>query len=185
MPRRPRSTAVRDAWRPWALRVLGSLLLLALFWVSPLWTPVQRLEHDFWSSLTAPPPPHAGVLVVGIDEPSLAALGLTPPLPRRLHAQLVDALSAAGAAGLGVDLLFSAAQTTNDDAALKHALQARMPVVLAAMSKGQAAEVLVEGPLWLATDWTSSGAGSRTSGSGQRTTGADEHVAAFRAAWLG
>ena len=131
MPRRPRSTAVRDAWRPWALRVLGSLLLLALFWVSPLWTPVQRLEHDFWSSLTAPPPPHAGVLVVGIDEPSLVALGLTPPLPRRLHAQLVDALSAAGAAGLGVDLLFSAAQTTNDDAALEHALQARMPVVLA------------------------------------------------------
>ena len=67
----------------------------------------------------------------GIDEPSLAALKLAPPLPRRLHAQLVDALSEAGAAGLGVDLLLSAGQTAEDDAALARALQGRLPVVLA------------------------------------------------------
>ncbi len=127
----PGTVLVADAWRPWALRVLGSLLLLALLWLSPLWAPWSRLEHDLLSSLTAPAAPAAGVLVVGIDEPSLAGLALAPPLPRRLHAQLIDALSAAGAAGLAVDLLFSAAQTVQDDTALERALQGRMPVVLA------------------------------------------------------
>ncbi len=120
-----------DAWRPWALRVLSSLLLLALVWLSPLWTPLLRLEYDLLSSVSAPIRPDAGVVVVGIDEPSLAALGLAPPLPRRLHAQLINALAAAGAAGLGVDLLLSAAQPGPDDAALARALQGPLPVVLA------------------------------------------------------
>ena len=74
----------------------------------------------------------SSVLVVGLDEPSLAALNLTPPLPRRLHAQLVQALSAAGALALGIDMLFAAPQSPADDAALAAALQGRMPVVLAA-----------------------------------------------------
>lgn len=108
-----------------------SLLLLTVLWLSPLWTPLLRVEHDLLSSLTAPVRPDAGVLVVGIDEPSLSLLGLAPPLPRRLHAQLIDALSAGGAAALGVDLLFSASQSADDDAALARALQGRLPVALA------------------------------------------------------
>ncbi len=122
---------VPDAWRPWALRVVGSLLLLAVLWLSPLWAPLSRLEHDLLSSLSAPARPDVGVLVVGIDEPSLATLGLAPPLPRRLHAQLIEAVSTAGVAALGIDLLFSAPQSAEDDAALERAVQGRMPVVLA------------------------------------------------------
>ena len=53
---------------------------------------LQRLEYDLLASLTAPVRPDVGVLVVGLDEPSLAALNMSPPLPRRLHAQLVDAV---------------------------------------------------------------------------------------------
>ncbi|MEN9397582.1 MAG: hypothetical protein RLZ81_2112 [Pseudomonadota bacterium] len=126
-----RSRIAPDTWRPWALRVLGSVLLLAVLAVSPLRTPMLRLEHDLLSSLSAPVRPDAGVMVVGIDEPSLSELGLAPPLPRRLHAQLIDALSAAGAAALGVDLLFSAAQSVEDDTALERALRGPLPVVLA------------------------------------------------------
>lgn len=48
-----------DAWRPWALRLLGSLLLLAGLWASPLWLPLQRLEQDLLASLTAPRHPGA------------------------------------------------------------------------------------------------------------------------------
>lgn len=129
-----------DAWRPWALRLLGSLLLLAGLWLSPLWLPLQRLEHDLLASLTAPRHPGAGVVVVGIDEPSLAALGLAPPLPRRLHAQLIGALAQAGAAALGIDLLFGAAQSPEDDAALARALRGGLPVVLAS------ADVAVRSP---------------------------------------
>lgn len=122
---------VKDPWRAWALRVLFALGLLGLLHALPVWTPLQRLEYDLLSSLTAPVRPDARVLVVGLDEPSLAALNQAPPLPRRLHAQLVDAVAAAGAAALGIDMLFGAPQSPADDAALARALQGRMPVVLA------------------------------------------------------
>ncbi|WP_198673194.1 adenylate/guanylate cyclase domain-containing protein [Simplicispira lacusdiani] len=132
--------SLADAWRPWALRVLGGLLLLAALWLMPPWVPLQRLEYDLVASLVAPPRPEAGVLVVGIDEPSLAELGQAPPLPRRLHARLIEALTDAGAAALGVDLLLGAAQSPEDDAALARALQGPLPVVLAS------ADVVVRGP---------------------------------------
>lgn len=133
-----------DAGRQWALRLLVPLALLALLHLLPVWQPLQRLEYDLFSSMTAPVRPDAGVVVVGIDEPSLAALKTAPPLPRRLHAQLIDALAASGAAGLGIDILFSTPQSPEDDAALARALQGRMPVVLAsaevAVHSGQVAQ---------------------------------------------
>ena len=132
--------SLTDAWRPWTLRVLCSGLLLFALWLTPPWIPLQRLEHDLVASVTAPPPPQVGVLVVGIDEPSLAELGLAPPLPRRLHARLAEVLADAGAAALGVDLLLSAAQSAEDDALLAQALQRAMPVVLAS------ADVVVRSP---------------------------------------
>ncbi|MES2611529.1 MAG: adenylate/guanylate cyclase domain-containing protein [Pseudomonadota bacterium] len=134
----------RDAVRQWALRLLVPLVLLAMLRALAVWQPLQRLEYDLFSSLTAPVRPDAGVVVVGIDEPSLAALQVAPPLPRRLHAQLVEALSASGAAALGMDLLLSTPQSPEDDAALARALQGRMPVVLAsadvAVQSGQVAQ---------------------------------------------
>jgi len=117
--------------RAWVQRVLISVGLLAVVSLLPVWTPLLRLEHDLLSRLTAPVRPEAGVVVVGLDEPSLAALNETPPLPRRLHARLVDALADAGVATLGIDMLFAAPQTPEDDAALARALQGPMPVVLA------------------------------------------------------
>ncbi len=125
------ATAEHDSANILARRVLLTLALLALLHVLPVWTPLLRLEYDLLSSLTAPARPDAGVVVVGLDEPSLAALNQTPPLPRRLHAQLVEALTAAGTAALGIDMLFGAPQTPEDDAALARALQGPMPVVLA------------------------------------------------------
>ena len=126
-----RSRVVKNAEHAWVARALVALVLLALLHLLPVWAPLQRLEYDLLSSLTAPVPPDAGVLVVGLDEPSLAALNLQPPLPRHFHAQLVDALAASGAAALGIDMLFASPQTPADDAALARALQGRLPVVLA------------------------------------------------------
>lgn len=126
-----RAPVGKDLWQSWALRSLLALGLLAVLHALPVWTPLQRLEYDLLSSLTAPVRPDARVLVVGLDEPSLAALNLNPPLPRRLHAQLAEAVGAAGATALGIDMLFGAPQTPADDAALARAVQGRMPVVLA------------------------------------------------------
>jgi adenylate cyclase len=126
-----RASVANDAWRAWTLRLLLALGLLAVLHATPMWLPLQRLEYDLLNSLTAPVHPDAQVLVVGLDEPSLAELNLTPPLPRHLHARLVDALAAAGAAALGIDMLFGAPQSPADDGALARALQGGMPVVLA------------------------------------------------------
>ena len=41
-----RAPVTQDAWRPWALRVLLALGLLALLPALPVWTQLQRLEHD-------------------------------------------------------------------------------------------------------------------------------------------
>ncbi len=133
-----RVSVVEDTWRVWALRWVLALGMLAALHAMPVWLPLQRLEYDLLNSLTAPIPPDANVLVVGLDEPSLAALNHAPPLPRRLHGYVVDALAAAGTAALGIDMLFVAPQSPTDDEALAHALQGSMPVVLAS------AEVLVQ-----------------------------------------
>ncbi|RYF43428.1 MAG: adenylate/guanylate cyclase domain-containing protein [Comamonadaceae bacterium] len=125
------SGAQADAWRSLALRVLSCLGLLGVLQWMPLWETLQRAEFDLLTSLTAPPPPPAGVLVVGIDEPSLAQLGLSPPLPRQLHSDLLKAAADAGAAAVGIDILFSEARDAAGDAALGRALQGPLPVVLA------------------------------------------------------
>ena len=122
---------MKDAWRAWSLRLGLTVLLWALLQWLPAWDALQRLEYDTLASLTAPPPPATPVVVIGIDEPSLAALGLSPPLPRKLHAQVVDSVTGAGARAIAIDLLFSAAQDPDNDAALARALGGRLPVVLA------------------------------------------------------
>ena len=91
-------------------RIVLAFALLAVMATMPLYQRLALYEFDFLSSLTAPAPPDAGILVVGLDEASLAQLGVAPPLPRRLHAQLVRALTDAGAAALGVDMLFAEPQ---------------------------------------------------------------------------
>lgn len=133
-----------DSWQTWMRRVLLALGLLVLLQALPVWTPLLRLEFDLLNSLTAPVRPEAGVIVVGLDEPSLSALNETPPVPRRLHAQLIEAVAAAGASAVGIDMLFGAPQSPEDDAALARALQGPMPVVLAsaevAVQSSQVAE---------------------------------------------
>ena len=112
-------------------RIALAFTLVAVLAAMPLYQRLALYEFDFLTSLTAPAPPNAGVLVVGLDEASLAQLGVAPPLPRRLHAQLVRALAEAGAAALGVDMLFAEPQTAVDDDALRQALQGTLPIVLA------------------------------------------------------
>ena len=131
MERDQRARTGSESWQAWALRVGLVLVLLGLVQSLPFWPPLERLEYDVLGSVTAPVAPAARVVVVGLDEPSLAALNQSAPLPRRLHAQLVDSLTLAGAQALGIDMLFGAPQTPSDDAALSQALQGPLPVVLA------------------------------------------------------
>jgi CHASE2 domain-containing sensor protein/signal transduction histidine kinase len=71
------------------------------------------------------------VLIVAIDEPSLAALGRWP-WRRAVHAALIGQLSTQGVRAVGLNLLFTDADPAHpgDDARLAHALRANGAVVL-------------------------------------------------------
>lgn len=74
---------------------------------------------------TAPPP-----VLIGIDEDSLAQLGIWP-WPRQLHADLIERLNAAGAAAIGYNIAFIGADTQQpeDDQALVRAITASRKVI--------------------------------------------------------
>ncbi|MFN3881365.1 MAG: CHASE2 domain-containing protein [Nitrincola lacisaponensis] len=98
-------------------------------------------EYDVLSVLTAVPPPSQGVVIIGIDDPSFLELDLSPPLPRRLYAQLIEAVVEADAKSLGIDLLFSEPQRQDDDLRMEQALFAADKQGIAVVLAGARVEV--------------------------------------------
>jgi adenylate cyclase len=105
-------------------------LVVALSFAAP-WRLLEARSFDYLSTLSPPPLPADGPIVVAIDEPSFAELGLQWPWPRSVHARLVEALRQAGAKAIGVDIIFAEpSPIPGADAALAAAM--RPDVVLAA-----------------------------------------------------
>lgn len=107
------------------------LLLVALLTsYSGVLSRVDNLLYDLGQRLHSRPAP-ADVVIVAIDENSLSKLGRWP-WSRRLHAALVDRLSADGARVIGLDLVFAEPDTADQpaDAALEEAIQRAGNVVL-------------------------------------------------------
>lgn len=106
---------------------LGAALLLG-------WTDGRgRLESaaiDHLAALNGRPAPD-DILIVAIDEPSLAALGRWP-WRRTVHAALIDRLGEAGVRGIGLDVILSEPDTEHprDDALLAEAMRGPVPVGL-------------------------------------------------------
>lgn len=82
------------------------------------------------SALSSPKPIDTRIVILGIDEASLKALGPWP-WPRSVMAQLVDTLSAGEPSAIGIDVLFSepSADPIGDEA-LAHAIERAGNVVL-------------------------------------------------------
>lgn len=120
--------------------VIAGLVLLVLIPVSQSapWKLMGARVYDYLSTLAAPARPADGPVIVAIDEPSLAQIGLQWPWPRDLHAQLVEALRGAGARAIGLDIIFAEATNQAADGAL--AAAAGPDTVLAAD------ETLIETP---------------------------------------
>src|SRR5262249_38793655 len=98
--------------------------------------PIELLDLkalDFRHVARGPLPPAGVVVVVGVDEPSLAEVGRWP-WPRAKLAALVDRLTADGAKVIGFDMIFDQPDLGLDVAALRAAV--------AAAPKRPAAEVL-------------------------------------------
>lgn len=70
------------------------------------------------------------IVIVAIDEPSMAEIGRQWPWPRSLHARLIQQLTKAGAKVIGLDILFSEPSEPAEDEALIHALRDSGNVVL-------------------------------------------------------
>jgi adenylate cyclase len=75
-----------------------------------------------------PPPPE--IVIVAIDEPSLAEISKQWPWPRSIHAHLIAQLKQAGARVIGFDILFTEHSHPDDDKALERAMQEVRNVVL-------------------------------------------------------
>jgi adenylate cyclase len=106
------------------------------------------------ATTTAPAGAAPEVVIVAIDEPSFADLGLQWPWPRSVHARLIESLRAAGARTIGVDLVFAEPSRPEEDAALAAVLGP--DVVLAAdetlIDTPEAAQLVRTEPLTLFTD---------------------------------
>jgi len=118
------SRALRQrVWFLAALLAAAALLyLLGVFWRTDL--------AIFDAALPTGPAP-ADVVIVAIDDPSIAQLGRWP-WPRAVHAALLDRLRAAGARAIALDILFTEpdANSPAGDAALAAALTRGPPAVL-------------------------------------------------------
>lgn len=109
----------RSAWpRRWLPAAIAVPLLA---WLGLL-EPIERRCTELWAAL-AGRPATGRVVVVGIDAEAQAALGRWP-WPRRVQAELVARLVAAGVARIGLDIDLGAPSEEAEDRALAAALEA-------------------------------------------------------------
>lgn len=103
----------------WAVLVAATVAIIG---ISILWPPV-RADNLFYDLVLRMNPPPAGqrVLVVAIDNRSLAELGRWP-WNREVHAELIDRLTEAKPAAIGYDVLFPEPQTPEADRKLADAV---------------------------------------------------------------
>lgn len=120
-----RAPAARARSRTRGIAVIATAMfaiLAAASFTSP-WRLFEARIFDYLSTLSPPQRPADGPIVVAIDEPSFAELGLQWPWPRDIHGRLIEALRAAGAKVIGLDIIFAEPSTIpGADAALAASL---------------------------------------------------------------
>jgi CHASE2 domain-containing sensor protein len=119
--------------RPWALLAVGVVAILAGLTVHQTGAldGLERASIDQRFAVRGHRPPRAGIVLVEVDQRSLAEIGQRPPIQRRMYAELLDRLAAARPRLIAVDVQFIGATTAADDSALIEAVQRHGPVVLA------------------------------------------------------
>lgn len=105
----------------------GLLVVLSLL---PFGQFLENQTLDLFYRLRPVAPPPADLLIVAIDEPSFQELRRPWPWPRRLHADLVNRLKAAGARLIIFDVLFADAGKAEDDKSLAKAFREAGNIIL-------------------------------------------------------
>ncbi|MBK8751273.1 MAG: CHASE2 domain-containing protein [Candidatus Competibacteraceae bacterium] len=110
-----------------AVVVFGLMLLIAnLSFFSFMELKGLDLLFTLRGTLSAP----ESIVIVAIDETSMAEIGKQWPWPRSLHAQLIRQLNQAGAKVIGFDILFSEPSGPDQDQVFARALHDAKNVVL-------------------------------------------------------
>jgi adenylate cyclase len=107
-------------------------VIAALVSLTAGWKQVELTLLDRMMVASAPNKSMFPITLVGIDEASFSELALRWPWPRKLHADLIDRLVAAGAAVIVLDITFSEPSDKEDDQRLADAIRRAGNVVLAA-----------------------------------------------------
>jgi len=110
----------------WMAGVGLLVLLLASGVLQRMDTALYDLNQRYWHYA-----PDDDIVIVAIDPKTLSSLGRWP-LPRALHAQLIDRLEAYGVRGIGMDVTMSAADIDHpeNDAALAQAMDRNGKVIM-------------------------------------------------------
>ena len=96
----------RRRLRRWATIAVATLVVLRLAAeVAPVMSRPDLALLDFWQSLRATRNPSPQVVIVGIDEKSIARFG-PPAWPRSQYVPLIERLVKAGAKVIGFDFTF-------------------------------------------------------------------------------
>jgi adenylate cyclase len=110
---------------------LLTILILAPLSFVNLGQALENLELDLAYRQRPPQPPPPELLIVGIDEASFQEFRRQWPWPRRLHAELIRRLAAAGAALIVFDVVFADPSTPEDDQLLAASMTKAGNVILA------------------------------------------------------
>lgn len=88
----------------------------------PILLQYELKTFDWRLRLRGPLRPHPDIVIVAIDERSIAALGRWP-WRRGVHARLVRILKRAGARAVALDIFFTEPSSKGDDASLARAMR--------------------------------------------------------------
>ncbi|WP_412535320.1 CHASE2 domain-containing protein [Mesorhizobium sp. BAC0120] len=121
--RRRAAAEQANRWRSIGLIAIITIGVLGSIAPTEPWKLIEARAFDYLSTLLPPEVADDAPVIVAIDEPSFAEIGLQWPWPRSLHADLVKALREAGTKAIGLDMIFAEPST---DAAADAALAAAL-----------------------------------------------------------
>jgi CHASE2 domain-containing sensor protein/signal transduction histidine kinase len=135
-------------WGEWLLMTATVLALVLALQQTSLLARTDRLLQDALVRMLPRDVSQSPVVLVGIDDKSIATLGRWP-WPRTLHAGLIDRIAAGQPAAIGLDLLLPEADTRqpDNDRHLAEALGRSGKVVLPMMMQNQAGRAVAVEPL--------------------------------------
>ena len=119
--------------RPMARSLLTAIIAAGLTLVVAnlsFFSLVELKGLDLLFTLRGVRPPPSQIVIVAIDELSLAEIKRQWPWPRGTHAHLIRQLAGAGAKVVGLDILFAEPSESQEDNALEQAIQEAGNVVL-------------------------------------------------------